>query len=248
MKNKRGSHVGIILSFVIFVTFLVFLYVVIQPALNGVENKRLFLDYLKMKIIENVSENFTIGSVSILLSENPSVPNSVCVKFQDLTERIVAIKDSRVVVKDEHGVILPFYVSLSKKELEVTRGDLTHLFFKIFDSPTFAVGTGTTTSSCNEIKQNQYIIGMVTTDEYIFNTSILEMKTAYETDYEKLKEYLKVPTGRDFGLSFTDSTGTKIFDLGESVKLTSVYAEEVPIQYVDEKANILPGFINIKVW
>jgi len=246
MKNKRGSHVGIILSFVIFVTFLVFLYVVVQPALSGLENKRVFLDYLKMKLIENASENFTIASVNIVSIKNPTA--SFCIKFEDLTEKIVEIKDSRLVVKDENKAVIPFYVSTSKKELEVTRNSVNHLFFRIFDSPTFKIGTGATTPSCRQVKKDEYIIGLVTTDMYIFNTSILEIKTAYETDYEKLKRYFKIPVGRDFGFSFTDSTGTKVFDVGEGVQLTSIFAEEIPIQYVDEKANILPGFINIKVW
>ncbi len=30
MKNKRGSHVGVVVSFVIFVTFLIFLYTILD--------------------------------------------------------------------------------------------------------------------------------------------------------------------------------------------------------------------------
>ena len=32
IKSKKGSHVGVVVSFVIFVTFLIFLYTIIQPA------------------------------------------------------------------------------------------------------------------------------------------------------------------------------------------------------------------------
>ena len=49
--EKKGSHVGIMLSFVIFVTFLVFLYSVIQPIIKTGQEKKISLDSLKIELV-----------------------------------------------------------------------------------------------------------------------------------------------------------------------------------------------------
>ena len=52
-KNRKGSHVGVVVSFVVFVTFLVFLYLIIQPATIRERDKQYILDYLKLNLVSN---------------------------------------------------------------------------------------------------------------------------------------------------------------------------------------------------
>ena len=61
--NKKGSHVGMMLSFVIFVTFLVFLYSVLYPMIKLGQNKKLILDNLIIEMVEMLDSNYTSGSI-----------------------------------------------------------------------------------------------------------------------------------------------------------------------------------------
>ncbi len=61
--NKKGSHVGMMLSFVIFVTFLVFLYSVLSPVVKTEQDKKLVLDSLILEMVEILNSDYTGGSI-----------------------------------------------------------------------------------------------------------------------------------------------------------------------------------------
>jgi hypothetical protein len=65
MRGKIGSHVGMMLSFAIFVTFIVFLYSIVKPAINIGENKNSILSDIEAGIIKNTSANLTAASVQL---------------------------------------------------------------------------------------------------------------------------------------------------------------------------------------
>lgn len=251
MKNKRAAHVGMILSFVIFILFILFMYIIVQPAVNTGEDKKILLETLKAELIENVSENLTSASVNINQGKNPS--DKDCVEFENLMEKLEVDEtiDSRLVVKDAAGNVLAFYSG--DNDLEITRESETDTFFKIYNSPKFNVGEWETTPGCKKIKADEYTIGLITNEKYIFLKSIEQLATAYNTDeehYEQVKEQLNVPSGKEFGFNFINNLDEKIFDVGNKVVFTNVFSEEIPIQYIsnDDKADILSGFINIRIW
>jgi hypothetical protein len=50
--NKKGSHIGFILSFAIFITFIVFLFVVFNPIVNFRQDKSISLNQLENGLLE----------------------------------------------------------------------------------------------------------------------------------------------------------------------------------------------------
>ena len=101
MRGKIGSHVGMMLSLLIFVTFIAFLYSVFQPVIKVGEDKSSILESIQLKIIQNTSANLSTASVLI----NPSTGNRHCVKLslfftflQDVMP--ISIKGATVIVKD----------------------------------------------------------------------------------------------------------------------------------------------------
>jgi len=58
---------------------------------------------------------------------------------------------------------------------------------------------------------------------------------------------LRVPEGNDFSFNFTYNDGTNIGTI-KQIPSVSIYAEEIPVLYVDKEANLEPGAITIKVW
>jgi hypothetical protein len=243
--EKRGSHVGIILSFVIFVTFLIFLYSAVEPIIKVQKDKQSLLDYLEKELIEEFSAEMTITSVNI----NKNVVSQECTEFENFIT-LTEMNPPFIIAKNKSGIIYPAYISGNRLNLRIIREDIESKFFKIYNSSEFKE-INENTGFCNLIKERQsnynYTIGLIRTNEYIFETRILDMINNYTTNYEGLKEELKIPTGSEFSFSFTYDNGT-IIEVGEEEVSTSIYAQETPIQYVNEKADIQFGFITIKVW
>lgn len=239
--NKRGSHVGVVLSFVIFVTFLIFVYSIMQPATRIQKDKESLLDYLRIELIERFSANLT----SVTITINGDIPNK-CIKLKNLTEETGI--DSRLIVKNESGDISQANISESdNRDLLIDRV-ADEKFFRLYHSEEFDE-LGEVITSCRSLQKEEgdYMVGLIRKDKYIFEKKIIELINEYETDYENLKDDLNVAPGTEFGFSFTYNNETMIGTGGKKIS-TNVYSKEIPIQYIDENKNILSGFITINVW
>ena len=68
-RGKKGSHVGVMLSFGIFVVFLVFLYSVLQPIIRLEQDKKLILNDLIVEFIGRFDTVYTSGSIKTTNSD-----------------------------------------------------------------------------------------------------------------------------------------------------------------------------------
>ena len=236
--NKKATHVGAVLSFVIFVTFLVFLYSIVEPKIRIQKDKESFLDYLRIELLERVSANLT--SITVSAEETAS-----CIKLNDFIED--AEIDSHIIVKNAEGEILNAEISSDSKDLLIESSDD---FFKIFNSEDFDGLPEESIIPCTELENGEgYFINLIITAEYVFETKVIGLIEEYETEggYEALRDELKIPSGSDFGFGFAYSNGTAIGTEEKEVPI-NIYVREIPIQYVDKEANVLLGTINIRVW
>jgi hypothetical protein len=241
-KNKTGSHVGMIISFVIFITFMVFLYSIVKPAISTGEDKQSILASLEAQIIRNVSANLTSASVQLNSSNNPYQSCIMLSNFLSFSEMYTP----NMLIQNEANGLEQSYSNYGSalSDVMINRKSRSNLFFKVYYSKEFNQ-LNSTTISCTKL--TDYSIGSVTTGGYVFETEINRFMNSYNNSYEGLKEYLKIPSGNEFGFGFVKSNGTKI-EVGSAPKSLSVYTDEVPVQYVNSSANILSGFINVKVW
>jgi hypothetical protein len=242
--NKKGSHVGMILSFAIFITFIVFLYSVLNPAVKGGEDKTATLSYIQMQIIENVSSNLTSATVTWTEKVNP---NKKCVQLDGFLGFLGIPFPYKIIVKNENNIIQeqPYLIRLDSPDLEINRDDKDERFFRIYNSPEFDIPQASDSKSCD--KMNSYDLGSVSVGGYVFEKKMYMLLDYYKNNYELLRTGFKVPQGSEFGFGFVQSNGTVII-VGEPPKSANVHVSEIPIQYVDEDVNVLSGFINIKVW
>ncbi|MCK9596064.1 hypothetical protein M0R19_02690 [Candidatus Pacearchaeota archaeon] len=240
-KNRRGSHVGMILSFVIFITFIVFLYVVLRPSVTTSEDKKATLTYIERQILENVSANFTSTSVSI----DKNIPES-CVSILNLL-LIPELSPPGIKVKNKDGIIQQeIYVQTNSPNLLIDRSPVSD-FFYVYSSPEWEFIEENSRDDCKAVGDDKYQIGVVKEAEYPFEENLIEFMNYYKTNYEDLKKALKTPPGAEFGFGFIQSNQSEI-SVGTPAKTANVYAEVLPIQYIDDSANIQSGFINIRVW
>lgn len=250
--KKRGSHVGVILSFVIFITFLVFLYSIIEPEIRIQKDRESLLDYLKIELMKRFSANMT--SITTIINRTSYVRD--CVKLENLTEEIDV--DSHLIVKDELGNIAKANISENDDtDLIIDRENEEKVFFKIYNSEEFSELGKTTIYPCTELEKDDewhgrpsgYSIPLIIKNEYVFEKKVIELIEEYESEggYENLRNELNIPSGTEFGFSFTYSNET-IIETEEKSIVAKVQVREIPVQYVDKEANVLLGYINIKIW
>jgi len=236
-KNRKGSHVGVVLSFIIFITFLLFLYpLLIKPVIETNKANQYLLDDLKAKLTEEVSAELTISSVEANIGTNQN-----CIELNNFIS--TAEISSNIIVKNHAGVIQQG--SVSGNNLRINRGNNNDVFFKVSHSKEFEV-LNDPIITCKIIQENNYEIGLIRTEKYIFETKIINLTKEYKNNYESLKTILGVPAGNEFDFSFIYDNKTSIGTKKEVS--TSIYAEEIPVQYVNKKGYILSGNINIRVW
>jgi len=247
ISNKKGSHVGVVVSFVIFVTFLVFLYTIIQPVTVREKDKSYILNYLKLNLIENSTGNITTMIVNVAA---PILPGKACINLQNMIgegegEIPISMKDhlsftanGESFLYDESGQ--GFIVNVG----EGFQGIITITYSEdITPLPYVPVG------GCDP---HSYPTGYIKTFSEIFETKMYEINESYYADYEGLKVYLGLPSGTEFNFYIYDSQRNEPpiikAEIQEPPTDRSVYVEETPIQYTDASGNKLFGFLVVKVW
>jgi hypothetical protein len=238
MKNKKGSHVGVILSFVIFVTFLVFLFSIFGSPIKLPSNKDALIDHIEIEFKNKFSSNLIILTISPNMSE---VDNS-CI---EINNSYLELEEVNSLVKDKGNIIIGsnpnqgpnLYIDWSNNQE----------FFKIFyseedlDNLEFSEG-----DDCYELVSAD--IKTFRENKYFNINKTNEFFSQYESNYSKLKSDFNFPMNNDFSLSFVDSEKNIINETEQRDIITDIYSREIPVQYFNESANINSGFINIKVW
>lgn len=233
MKTKKGTHVGIVLSFVIFVTFVMFFYLMIQPALKT-ESKQAVLNILKENIIEMASAELTTASVFV-----ESHPIQACANLEDFFDSGI---ENRIIVLDENREDIT--AKKNSQDLYLDRESQDDNFFKVYESEEFSDIEEGSISPC--VKED-YEFGLIKNTTEIFETKILNIIERHEEDYQNLKNDLSVPAGSEFGLNFTYADGGSVSTVDSSAR-TSIFSREFPVKYITDDAETELGILRIKVW
>ena len=232
IKNKKASHVGVILSFVIFVTFLIFIFSIFGSPINFFQTKEPTLDYLEVELENMLLSNLTILTLSPEVTQNCfSVDNSV----YGLQGLDIIVKNQNNEIKlSERGNTLYFYKGVDS-------------FFKIYyaqDLSDYDVIVANK-ELCYSVQPED--INSFRQDYFYTEKNINNFISNYETNYSRLKEDLNLPLTTDFSFSFTNATGG-VIKTEQRETSANIFAREIPVQYFNKDAEIKSGFINLKVW
>lgn len=115
-------------------------------------------------------------------------------------------------------------------------------FFYIYSSPDFEDDT----SLLNCTEQDSYMLGFVDVREVISNQSLYVLQTRYESDYDGLKQYLKVPPTADFSARIMD---TDEYSLSKRIPdETPVTAGNYRHSVLYQNGTIIDHDFEIKIW
>ncbi|MEN7982290.1 MAG: hypothetical protein ABFQ65_02495 [Nanoarchaeota archaeon] len=236
-SNKKASHVGVVLSFVIFVTFLVFLFSIFGSPIKFSKTKEPLLDYLEVELNNRLISNLTILTITPDMSNS----NKKCIKivYEDLELEVLSNLNS--LVKDKNSNLIG-----STPNLYINWEDNNENFFKIFYSEETLIDFGSSrTIGCYSLVEGD--ISSFRKNYYFNENKINNFILDYASNYTELKQNLGLLINNEFSLSFTDAEGN-INQTEQKDIITDIYSRKIPVQYFDEFAEINSGFINLKVW
>jgi len=243
IKSKKGSHVGVVVSFVIFVTFLIFLYTIIQPATVREKDRQYLLDYLTANLIGNSTGNMTTMVINV-----DNFVSSPCINLQQIS-------------LDEIPVEMRDHLSFSIGDIELSY-DLQNINTIHIEIPSEGFQGSIKVIYSEEIIPNfanlngcdphSYPTGYVKTFSEIFETKMYELNESYYVNYEALKIALGIPEGTEFNFYIYDSQRNEPPIISAKIQEPptdrSVFVEETPIQYADGDGNLLFGFLKVEIW
>lgn len=226
MEDKRGTHIGVIASFSIFVLFLVSLYFVLEPATNSTREKEVVLTYLEHNVIKALQKNMTTVLVS------PNVSGCMYVDF----DAVGVAHGTPSIVKDSAGNLIPSFALLGLLlSIEATSEPIVWVYFS---NTTFEEMLPS--SSACEFTQ----ISSVIHSQELFEEHIISEIEYFET----FKQQFSTGENTDFGFSFVAQNGT-VFSSSDTVPdSVGVFSKEIGINYFNARGDTRNGAIVLRTW
>jgi hypothetical protein len=221
--KKAISHIEIILSFVIFVGFLIVILAIFNP-FKAADGSRTSLDILE-RGIKNYA-NVEVASVTIKLN----VLENGCFYFDSNL--------SNIVVRDKNNNFAEGYYNDGKIYI-LGEDD----FYHIYSSEEFSERTFS--GSCHEIFD--YKLGIAENYNFISNVSLINFVKEYNQEYEKLKN--KIGMTNDFSFNIQETGGDMLLSVSKTIpKNVRVIARDIPIQIVYSTGEFKTAILNIRTW
>ena len=240
--DKRGSHVGMVLSFVIFITFIFFLYVVFEPSLKPQNEKEIILDNLELNLLNYVKTDLT----EVTISTSNHLQDQ-CVDFN------AGEGSDFFIVRQRDGTLVNYIVVGNTVTFNWKDDNVGAIKIYGAENLTDLSLAGLNDLGCyGSIEADSTTFDMnIISNKYVSEPKILGALNKYNLSYDAFRtDDLKLKYDVDFEFIFIDAEGNEFATGRENYKTstTDVYARNIPIIYFDGEANIQAGSLRLKVW
>lgn len=236
MKNKKAQgHVEIIVSFTIFIGFLLAILYFLTPAF-GEKTSYASLNALEERLLDNLSVSYTRVSLSLTDSWNGE-----CFSVDNL----VGITGD-ILVEDFAGNIVPANASSSKITIEGD-GDF-YIIYSMSGSGGFNT-KNVQSSSCPSIPRENYSFGAPSINKFVLLENLQDLNDDYDPNYPEIKNELGLAD--DFEFAVYDLNREVVMNDSLSfhkVKLSSVLSRDILLQSINRNATLQGLIINLRAW
>ncbi len=236
--NKKGAaHFEMIFSFVFFVGFVFFLFIVLKPqdtsTLSGSVIAALY-DSFEEDVHTNLSSMFLKANYTGT-SEcfNVTLPGYIF-------DYAIKADNSYVTNLDEVDVDSDMEVSGGDGVLKLDKGNV---FFRVLVSPEFNDGN---IGDCDNLIN--YNIGSVVERKVVSYKALVNMTVRYRDNYEALRSDLKVPPIFDFAIIAENMSDIRMepqFGVPDSVE---VQAQDYVVEVLRETGEVTNERFTLKIW
>jgi|GEM_PF-3392180 len=238
--NKKGSHVGMVISFLIFILLLLFIYTALQPAIKLQRDKQVILDGVKNKL----THYFDINLTTLIIETNKEDTGTVDCLSINLGELTTDYSEKHFFVRTIGGDSENFGVEGDQLKIEWD-GSSGRLYKIYISEQNFTLELFSPTN-CVSLTEIDYEIRTTQKDKYLGLEKITDFMNHFVENKTVNKEYFGVPKDSDFDVSI--SSDEINFPFSENNLATNIYSDEIPLQYVNTQARIIPFFMRVRVW
>ena len=229
--GKKGlSHIEVILSFVIFLGFLVFLIAILNPF--KITNKdKTYLDVLERGIKDYTSQELKFQALILNKTRED------CFYIEDYEDRNIIAKDS----------VLKIVYAYSTSDLKVYVNGIDN-FYYLYSSSEFEENRFDG-KNCGKIEKNGYDFGLKLDYNVTSYNKLKDLVKNSSDNYRDTGISLGLPSFEEYSFNVRDSQGNWMlnFTKGKPNKV-EILARDVPIQIVYSNGTITYAILNIQVW
>ena len=238
---KKGSHVGAMTAFLIFITFLSFVYIILEPVSQSQKDNSLEISKFEKFLEGRLEKDLT--TIRILINDEVN-SSAGCLNLEYLPSTL----GMNSFVKGPEGESLQIFQDESNIKIKQEGNNFLKLFYanETF-SEEFVLQDDSSFISCDDLTSGDYEIKTWNKGRYFFENSLTE--NILENELELIDEFVE-EFDLDFRgafIKFENSEGDLIESNGENV-LDNVFVEERFIEYVDEEGNIKIGKLYLGIW
>lgn len=236
MNRKGLSHIEFVVSFVIFIGFIVFAFVFFNP-LSSQRTLKSTMDYAWIEVSQEGKEKVETYSVSIDPINNPL--------NTDLKIRINNVPlNYNASVEDVDGVPINTHRD-STGIVYFSRASINDMFFRIRYSPSLTDSIAPLPSATE--LTNNYAISSSQVEDFYFESLFLELNNSYYSNYSELKEELNLPNRMDFGFIVTFGN-SEIRAVNEIPSGIEVLSKNDRVEVIRNSGRHEYGEVTVLVW
>lgn len=237
LKSKKSQgHIELILSFIIFVGFVVALLFILNPVGQKKINYN-NLNEIQEKVLNNLSINYDY--ISLILEEAVPLENS-CFSVDNRIN-----KDSNFVILDEKGNNVQAKMLPNDKIYLKNNGGR---YYKFYFSDEF-LKSELNAITCLSLEEDKYTFGVLINEKIVFYDRLTAFNKSYIEDYSNFKKSLKIED--DFDFVIYDINKVEIFNESLSmnkVKATTVLSNEIALKTFDKNAMSKDIILRLRSW
>jgi hypothetical protein len=232
MNKKNGQiHVEMILSFILFVGAVFFIFFFLNP-LKSNTNVYTDLDNSYREILKNVSIEYRY--ISLALASNANTCFTVANPFRE---------KENLIVQDSSGNILASSINSSFIKIAPSGK-----FYRIYFSDYFNHSDSSSLTSCPDISA-QSSFGPLGFQNEVLYENLIKLDQEYSSDYNSLKSDLNL--NNDFEFVVYDENHEVLINNSLSLhklKPSNVYSREIPLEVIYPNASQNFIILNLRVW
>jgi len=241
-KSRKGmSHIEVILSFVIFMGFLIFLFAIFNPLKISSSND-VSLDIVERIIKNNVSARVDFLTLKLNYTADKCFYFTYNSSLKNISVKNESYDNAGAYSRNVGGGQMKEEEQRIKREINI---DSTGKFFYIYSYEGF-VENDFDNSDCDDLNEKDYTFGLFRSYEMVSFTKLENLGDNYNLDYEKLKKGFGLK--QDFSFNIKDTSGKNILNTTKRTPKTIVLARNEPIQLVYNNGTLKYAILNIQVW
>ncbi len=231
-RKKGASHVEIVISFILFVSFVLFAIYFFKPV-NSDRVVDTTLDYTYREVIKNASSSLEIHNVKLNRATPEGAQNNYWVIDLDYVE------DFKVVAFDPSGNRVNAEYGSGKITLETSSADFVELRL---NEDLEEMGPGGGNSGTNSYELGSHISKNILTEK-----KLLLLNQTYFENYDSLKEQFNLPRRANFGFEFSGGD-LEISARKEIPENFEVFRSLKKAEVLTEDGEIILGDLIILIW